>query len=166
MQRKAFTLVELLISVFLLGLIVNFLYTAVDNLQRTNTLFHQKSDTLQNKQKIFDLLYDDLFSAQVLKITGRKNSTIDMKTRNSIYDIESPYVTWLLHRENNTLLRFESTKPFSDMRSDTTHFYHISKVGKDCERFKIYQSNNHNTVLVHIKFKDQEPIIFEFFKPM
>lgn len=166
MQKRAFTLIELLISVFLLGLIVNFLYTAVDNLQKTNILFQKRSDSLQTKQKLLDLLYDDLFAAQSVKITGKKNSSVDMMTSNSIFDIEYPYVTWVFSKEDNSLLRFESTKAFSQMTADTAHLYHISKVAGNCERFKLYQSKDLNNILVDIKLTEQEPIVFEFFKPL
>jgi prepilin-type N-terminal cleavage/methylation domain-containing protein len=165
-MKKAFTLIELLISIFLLGLIVNFLYSAIGNLQKTNMLFSQKSKSLHKKQKLIDLIYDDIFLAQELKITGVKNSFLDLKTANSLFDIEQPYVTWLIGKENNTLLRFESTLPFSKMTSDNNKMYHISKAGEDCERFNIYKSKDQNNILIHIKFKDKEPLVHEFFKPM
>lgn len=166
MKKKAFTLIELLISIFLLGLIVNFLYTAVANLQKTNVIFGQKSQTMINEQKLSDLLYDDIFLAQTLKIEGLKNSTLEMMTSNSLFDIEHPYVAWVLSKKNDTLLRFESTQKFSLMTSDNTNLFHISKVGENCERFHIYQSKDKNNILIHVKFKDKEPLVYEFFKPM
>lgn len=164
--KKAFTLIELLISIFLLGLIVNFLYSAIGNLQKTNMLFNQKSINFQKDQKLLDLIYDDIFLAESLNITGIKNSVIDLRTANSLFDIEQPYVTWLIGKENNTLLRFESTLPFSSMTSDNNKMYHISKAEEDCERFNIYKSKDQNNILIHIKFKNQEPLVYEFFKPM
>jgi len=165
LNKKAFTLVELLISVFLLGLIVNFLYSSVSNLQKTNIIFAKKSQELQNDQKIIDLLYDDIFLSRDINISGTRSSTIDLLTSNSIFDIEYPYVTWLVERENNTLLRFESTKEFKDMNSENLHLYHISEVRKACEKFKIYQSKDKNNILIHIKFEGKEPIVYEFYKP-
>jgi prepilin-type N-terminal cleavage/methylation domain-containing protein len=165
-MKKAFTLIELLISIFLLGLIVNFLYTAIGNLQKTNMLFSEKSKALHKDQKLLDLLYDDIFFAKELKITGSKNSFLDLRTANSLFDIEEPYVSWLIGKENNTLLRFESTLPFSKMTSDNNKMYHISNAGKECERFHIYKSKDKNNILINIKFKEREPLIYEFFKPM
>ncbi len=165
-MRKAFSLIELLVSIFLLGLIVNFLYSAIGNLQKTNILFNQKSQELQNEQKLLDLLYDDIFLASRLQITGSKNSTINLLTSNSIYDIEHPYVSWLISREKNMLLRVESTKSFTKMTADNVNFFHITQIKEDCERFKIYQSKDKTNILIHIKFKDKEPLVYEFFKPM
>ncbi len=166
MNKKAFTLIELLVSIFLLGLIVNFLYTAIANLQKTNTMFSQKSKSMMNEQKILDLLYDDIFLADTLKIEGFKNSTLELLTSNTLFDIEHPNVAWVLSKEKDTLLRFESTQAFSTMTSDNTNLFHISKVGEDCERFHVYQSKDKNNILIHVKFKDKEPLVYEFFKPM
>jgi prepilin-type N-terminal cleavage/methylation domain-containing protein len=166
MNRKAFTLIELLISVFLLGLIINFLYSAVANLQKTNIMFYNKSSKLQKNEKILDLIYNDIFLANSIKIAGRKNSSIDLKTSNSIYDIDSPYVSWVLSKRDNMLLRFESTQKFTDMTSDNKHLYHVTNVAINCERFHIYQSKDKNNILIDIKLKDQKRLVYEFFKPM
>jgi len=72
----------------------------------------------------------------------------------------------VLSKEKDTLLRFESTQAFSTMTSDNSNLFHISKVGEDCERFHVYQSKDKNNILLHVKFKDKEPLIYEFFKPM
>ena len=119
-----------------------------------------------NKQKLLDLLYDDIFLADSVKIEGLKNSTVELLTSNSLFDIEHPNVAWVLSKEKDTLLRFESTLPFSTMRSDNTNLFHISKVGENCERFHIYQSKDKNNILIHVKFKDKDPLVYEFFKPM
>ncbi len=165
-KRSAFSLVELIISVLLLGIIATFLYTTVSNLEKTNKIFQENETKLSNREKIIDLLYNDIFSANSLSIVGKEYTIISMQTQNSIFDIMQPYVTWLVSREKNTLLRFESIKEFKDMNSNNVGYFHISKVGEDCEVFKIYQSKKKEHILIHLKFKDKEPIIYEFAKPM
>jgi prepilin-type N-terminal cleavage/methylation domain-containing protein len=165
-QHKAFTLIELLISIFLLGLIVNFLYSAIGNLQKTNTIFKKKSTTMLNEQKVLDLLYDDIFLAKTMEIEGLKNSVLSLQTSNSLYDIEYPYVTWLIGKKEETLLRFESTLDFSKMTTDNANLFHISNAGENCENFHIYQSKNRDNILIHVKFKDAKPLVYEFFKPL
>lgn len=164
--KKAFTLVELIISVVLLGIIATFLYTTVSNLERTNKIFSANEKALSQKEKIVDLLYEDIFAANSLKIRGTEHSLVSMQTDNSLFDIAKPNVTWLVVREKNTLLRFESTKAFEDISSDNSDYYHISKVGENCEIFKVYQSNKKENILIHIQFKDQEPMVYEFTKPL
>ena len=164
-NSKAFTLIELLISIFLLGLIVNFLYSAIGNLQKTNTIFSKKSKTMLEKQKVLDLLYDDIFLSNIMNIEGLENSVVSLQTSNSLYDIEYPYVTWLIGQKD-TLLRFESTLSFDKMTSDNNNLFHISKAGEECQGFHIYQSKDRNNILININFKDKEPLVYEFFKPM
>jgi prepilin-type N-terminal cleavage/methylation domain-containing protein len=167
MKRTAFTLVELIISIFLLGLIVTFLYSSLGNLQKSNEFLASKQTKLTKRDMIVNVLYDDIFLSDPasIKIRGIENSIIDINTTNSLYDIEKPSVAWLIEGDQNTLLRFESVMPFSRMNSDNEDLYHISKVAENCEKFKVYRSKKKDKILVHLKLKDQEPIIFEFFKP-
>ncbi len=164
--NKAFTLVELIISIILLGLIVTFLYTAVGDLQKSNSIFSEREKTEGKKEQIINLIYDDIFGAYDLNISGLKQSKIDMTTSNSLFDISHPYVSWLVSKDENRLLRVESTKKFKNVSVNDINLYHIMQIEKDCEVFKIYQSNKKNLILIHIKFKDKEPIIYEFFKPL
>ena len=163
MQKKAFSLVELIISVILLGIIVTFLYSTVSNLEKNNKIFADNEKELRKREKVIELLYEDIFTANDLNITGFHNSVLYMQTSNSLFDIVDPYVTWLVSKEKNTLLRFESTKKFNTQNSD---YFHISKVGENCETFKIYQSKQKENILIHIQFKDQKPLVFEFAKPL
>jgi prepilin-type N-terminal cleavage/methylation domain-containing protein len=165
-KRAAFSLVELIISVVLLGIIVTFLYSSVANLEKTNKIFAKNESALSKREKVVDLLYDDIFSANTLEIKGIKNSMVSIQTSNSLFDIIQPNVTWLVSKEKDTLLRFESTINFKNMSSDNANYFHISKVGENCEIFKVYQSKKKENILIHIKFKDQDPIIYEFYKPL
>ena len=165
-KRKAFSLVEMIISVILLGIIVVFLYETVSNLEQTNRIFSDNENSLSKKERILDLLYEDIFLANSVDIKGIDNSLVSIQTSNTLFDIAQPNVTWLVVREKNTLLRFESTKEFEKMSSDNSDYYHISKVGENCEIFKVYQSNKKENILIHIQFKDQEPMVYEFSKPL
>jgi prepilin-type N-terminal cleavage/methylation domain-containing protein len=165
-KRGAFSLVELIISVVLLGIIVTFLYSSVSNLEKTNKIFAKNENALSKRERVVDLLYDDIFAANNLEIKGIKNSMVSMQTNNSLFDIIQPHVTWLVSKEKDTLLRFESIASFKNMTSDNADYFHISKVGENCEVFKIYQSNKKENILIHIKFKDQDPIVYEFYKPL
>ncbi len=165
-KRGAFSLVELIISIFLLGIIVVFLYSTVGSLQKTNKIYEQNSKELNINEKIVDLLYEDIFQANELNITGNEYSMLNLKTSNSLFDMVNPYVSWFVSRDKNTLLRFESKLPFKTINSQNNNYFHISKVGEDCEVFKIYQSKKKDKILINIKFKDREQIVYEFAKPL
>ncbi len=165
--KKAFTLIELIISIILLGLIVTFLYSSIANLQKSNTIFSKKDKASAKELKILSLIYDDIFEAVELNITKQKPfDTIDLMSKNSLFDIEYPYITWLVSKDDNYLLRIESTKKFKNVSSEDINLFHITKIESDCEAFQIFQSNKKENILLYIKFKDKKPIIYEFFKPL
>ncbi len=165
-MKKAFTLIELVISIFLLGLIVYFLYSAVANLQKSNRIFEHKSQNAFKNQKILSLLEKDIFYAKSLNISGHQNTLIHMQTANTIFDIDHPYVTWFIKPDLQKLVRFESTLPFKNMNVRNSAYYHMSIISKECEKFKIHQSKKKDTILIYLKFKDEEPLVFEFYKPL
>ncbi len=163
--KRAFSLVELIISIVLLGIIATFLYSTVSNLEKTNKIFAGNEKALIKREKVMDMLHEDIFAANTLSLTGFQYTLASMQTKNSLFDIIEPYVTWLVSKDNNTLLRFESTKEFKKINSQNVDYYHVSKVAENCEVFKIYQSKKRDSILIDIKFKDEEPIIYEFVKP-
>ncbi len=165
-SRNGFTLIELIISVFLLGMIVYFLYSSVANLQKSNQIFEKKSQSAFTNQRILSMMQKDIFYATKLTISGRNNSLLDMQSANSIFDIDYPYVTWLLKPDLKKLVRFESTLPFKDMNAKNNPFFHLSIINKECERYKVYQSKDKENILIYIKFKDEDPLVYEFFKPL
>ena len=164
--RKAFTLIELILSVLLLGLIVYFLYSAIANLQKSNEIFMKKSQSAFYNQKIISMLQKDIFFATKIKISGHENSFTEMQTNNSLFNIDAPYVTWLLKPDLKKLVRFESTLSFTKMNAKNSPYYHLSIIPKECEIFKIYQSKQKQNILIYIKFKGEEPLVYEFFKPL
>ncbi len=165
-NKKAFTLIELIISIILLSIIVMFLYATVSNLERTNKIFAANEKALQEREKVITVLYDDIFTANTLTLKGHDDTLVSMQTKNSLFDIQEPYVTWLVSKEKNTLLRFESIFPFEKMNSDNASYYHISKIGENCELFKVFQSKKKENILLYIQFKDETPIVYEFAKPL
>jgi len=165
-NTRAFSLVELIISVVLLGIIVTFLYSTVSTLEKTNRIFAKNEKMLSQQEEILDTLYDDIFLANTLTLSGLDNSLVSIQTSNSLFNITQPHVTWLVSKQKNTLLRFESIKQFKNMNSQNSDYFHISKIAENCENFKIYQSKTQENILIYIKFKDQKPLIYEFSKPL
>jgi len=164
-NRRAFTLVELIISIFLLGIIVVFLYQATSSLQKSNEIFYQNEKKLEVGEDIVNMLYKDIFYSNKIEIKGKDSVLLNLKTKNSLFDITMPYVSWFVSKDENTLLRFESIYPFSKMNNQNSYYYHISVVAKECEKFQIYQSKKKKYILIYIKLKNKEPIIYEFYKP-
>ncbi len=163
-MKKAFTLVEVIISVILLGLIVTFIYKALENMQTSNQIFKTKSKDLEKEEKIIKLLYEDILEADYIKITGgKKYKAVELKTNSSLYNISKPKVLWFVSNHKSTLVRAESTK--LPLNYENRFLSHITKVKENCETFVVKRSNKKDKILIYIKFKNEKPIVFEFFKP-
>ncbi len=163
-MKKAFTLVEIIISVILLGIVVTFIYQGLQNTQKSNQIFKQKERELNLQKKISKVLYEDIFMADEIRITGgKKYKSLELTTNNSLFNIIKPKVIWLVSKHNDTLVRVESTK--LPLTYENRFISHLSKVAENCEIFSIYQSRKKDKILFYIKFKDQKPIVYEFFKP-
>ena len=163
-MKKAFTLVEVIISVILLGLIVTFIYKALENMQTSNQIFKNRSKELEKEEKIIKLLYEDILEADYIKITGgKKYKAVELKTNSSLYNISKPKVLWFVSNYKSTLTRAESTK--LPLNYENRFLSHITKIKENCETFVVKRSNKKDKILIYIKFKNEKPIVFEFFKP-
>ena len=114
MDRKAFTLVELLVSIALTSIVVLFLYKALSNQEDLNHSLSTHQERLKKKSDLFHLIYSDLFQAQKIQIKPLFNKNyvvINLQTTNSLYTIPKPFVTYFVHENNKTLVRLESADP-------------------------------------------------------
>ena len=113
--KKSFTLVEVIISIVILGIMFTYLYTTINSTKKLNANYITKSDVIKDEKQIFKLFNLDF--AQIIgsvKIThSKKYDVVVFKTKNSIYQIIEPTVTYFVSKKDKALIRVESLKPFS-----------------------------------------------------
>jgi len=113
-NRKAFTLIELMISIALTVIVVFFLYKALSNQERASEVLGSHAYSLFLKEKLYKLLFLDLSQAQEVKVEPLFNKDyrlLILKTTNSLHQIPLPYVAYFVHERNKTLVRLESAYP-------------------------------------------------------
>ena len=167
MRRNAFTLVELLVSISLFGLIAIFLFGTIDQLRKQQTFFQKKETILSRKNMILSLLRSDLDRAQSVNVsatTSRNFDTVSITGSNhSLYGIDRPYLVWIILKIDNSLIRLESPSPISlPIHSEKRYLVHSDLIAKQCEIFRVYTSAKHR--LSYLKFEHQSPLIVETFK--
>lgn len=167
MRRNAFTLVELLVSIALFGLISIFLFGTIDQLRKQQTFFQKKETILSKKNRILSLLRTDLDRAQSVNVSATASRDFDTVSitgsNHSLYAIDSPYVVWLILKVDNTLVRLESPLPITlPILSEERYLIHSDLIEKQCELFRLYDSPKHR--LIYLKFEHQSPLIAETFK--
>jgi len=160
-NKKAFTLLEVLISIMLLSLVLMALYRSADILRASNrNLFHHLEKS-SNAIKGARTLYMDILQADSnLTIVSKKkfHHIIIENTQHSLYGLPSAKVVWLVYKENNTLLRIEGGK--YKLPLNTEQSVAIDEIATNMELFKIYKSKKEKEILVVMKINGQEPQSF------
>ncbi len=161
-MRKAFTLVELMISIMLLSLIMTFLYQSVAQLQSSNQQFLARSQTVQKRENLLKLLYNDFMNATSIQWHGeRKDSdVILMQTNNSLHDMTQPYVWYKVYKEEKVLRRIESPVENLDF---INKLFRFDDMIKGVKRFKVYESKGH--YLVYLKAEGINDIYLDLILP-
>jgi len=109
--RRAFTLMELMVSIVLIALIVLFLFGAIASSKVSNDTLAKHTQKERLRSELFELLYRDIMEAlsiQTRETKERKFTVLQMQTANSLYEIARPYVTYFVHSRTHMLTRLES----------------------------------------------------------
>ncbi|HEX5330202.1 PulJ/GspJ family protein [Sulfuricurvum sp.] len=167
MNRKAFTLVEVLISILLFGLISIFLFGAIDQIRNQQTFFKTKEGIIEQKNKIVSLMQSDFDRAQSVAVSSSSNNNFDtasiIGSNRSLYGSDAPFVTWVILKADNTLVRMESTAPISvPINPKALYATHSDPIAQHCEIFRIYDSPSHR--LIFLKTEAHPPLMVEVAK--
>jgi prepilin-type N-terminal cleavage/methylation domain-containing protein len=151
-MKKAFTLIEVIISIFIFSLIMIFLYKSISSLKINNKNLKNTTQKSKNLSKTITLLKSDLtLSKKIdLKLLQKDILSIDT-TLNSIHNIAKPKVIWKILKQSKTLVRVEKINGLTFL-DDTT---------LKCKKFKIYYSEKEQKILIYIKTVDNKEIITE-----
>lgn len=156
--RRAFTLIEVLISIGLLGILVVALFSTVSMMRDSNDqLFHylQKAKTVT---KATQVLYLDILSSDGnISIKKDEFSRLCMQqTKNSLYALSLAKVCWLVLKHENTLVRVEGNDYLLPTRYEDK--VEVNPVMNNVELFDVYHEKD--KVLVILKQAGKEPINF------
>jgi prepilin-type N-terminal cleavage/methylation domain-containing protein len=158
LNRKAFTLLEVLISIALMGIILVALFSSVDMLQNSNQhLLHylKKSKKITKASKV---LYIDLMGSDGnISIKKDEFSRVCIEeTVNSLYALPVAKVCWVVLKKNNTLVRIEGNG--YDLPLGLEERVEVDPVMKGVEIFDLYHEKD--KILVLLKQEGKEPISF------
>ena len=150
--KKAFTLIEVLVSIVLLGIMFTYVYTILNSVKTQNNRYLEKADTIQKEQKIFNLLSLDI-AKSIGKISishGSRYDLISFTTQNSIYEIINPNILYFVSKKDNALIRVESLEPLKlDNKEQIVHtFLYADILTTHTISFKASQDDNFVTVML------------------
>ena len=157
-NRPAFTIIEVLIAIALMGIILPALYETVALLRNSNNQLFEHLEKEKKARKVFDTLYLDLLSSDG-NITIKKNDFSRVcieNTKNSLYGLSSAKVCWLVMKEDNTLVRVEGYG--YSLPTGIDEKVEVDQVMKDMALFDLYYAKD--KILVLLKSKKQDAVTF------
>ena len=164
-NKKAFSLVELIVVIALFSIIIFFLYSSLDMGEKTNRYFSDKLEktvTSNELKKIFflDLIHSDMKSYKIDE-NDQTNFILKLKTTNCYHNPFYNNISYLISKEKN-LIRIESLKEFDKTDLNDTFFEtaYIDILDKDIEKFKIIKQDQ--KLFFYIDKSNKRNILFSF----
>jgi len=157
-KRKAFTLIEVLISIALMGIILVALFSSVDLLQNSNAHLLDYLQKAKKVTKASKTLYLDIVSSDGnISIQKDEYSRVCMEeTRNSLYALPSAKVCWLVLKKEKTLVRVEGNAYQLPVSPDAK--VEVDLIMKNVSLFDVYHEED--KVLILLQQSGKEPISF------
>ncbi len=141
-MRKAFTLMELMVSIVLIVLITLFLFGAIASSKLSNDTLLKHSTIEIQRMELFELFYRDIMEAINIKPLDSKDkhfNIITMQTQNSLYNIATPHVTYYVNSKTNVLTRLESAREITlPIKYVVVNFVLASELLKEVTAFNFY----------------------------
>ena len=157
-KRPAFTLIEVLISIALLGIILPALYQTVDLLRDSNSHLFSYLEKAKKVTQATDTLYLDLVSSDGnISIKKDEYSRVCIEqTKNSLYALSVAKVCWAVLKKDKTLVRVEGNNYKLPLGSEEK--VEVNPIMKNVEVFDVYYQKD--KILVLLQQTAQEPISF------
>ncbi|MGC9350511.1 MAG: PulJ/GspJ family protein [Sulfurovum sp.] len=158
LRRKAFTLLEVLISIALLTLVMLALNRSVAILRDSNSHLLDHLRTAKIETKVLNTLYRDIIGSDGnLTISKDEFSRLCIEeTTNSLYELPTAKVCWVVLKQENRLLRIEGNNYHLPVGYEEQ--VEVDLLVKNLELFDIYQEKD--KVLAVMKEQNKEAMGF------
>jgi len=164
--KKAFTLLEVVISITIFMIILLFMYKVLDDTRLTNSKFEKHIYKKEDINNLYRIVAEDVAeSIKTIAISPDrdKNSIVLLESNNSYNNPFYSHITYMIS-SNNHLVRIESKEKFEKGKSGIG-FYNNSFIDillKDIKKFVVLSKNDKYVFIIEPKKGDK--IMFPTFK--
>lgn len=154
LKRKAFTLLEVLISIALLTLVMLALNRSVAILRDSNAHLFDYLKTAKTETKVLNTLYRDIIGSDGnLTISKDEFSRLCIEeTINSLYELPTAKVCWVVLKQDNTLVRIEGNNYSLPVGYEEA--VEVDVLVKHIELFDTYHEKDKAMVLIKERNKE------------
>lgn len=162
-MKKAFTLIEMLISIMILSIMMIFLYKSYSSLNISNHFYKNELGQIKNGYIKKKVLFLD-FSLSLKEKTAVLNQdptedVVFMQSSNSIHKRHNPYIAYIV--KEFKLYRLESRQEFKEYPLSVGGEYVADYLG-EVNSFRVYTSKADDaSYVVHVDFKEDEDILLK-----
>jgi len=163
-RLKAFTLIEMIISVTLFSIIIVFLYQTLDITQKSNKIYKKELWKIEKLQDIKILFFEDILNSTNLNILKdkNKNAILRFNSSNTFHNSFYTNILYIVSKENN-LLRIESKIKYSK-KTKTEYLQnenrYIDIIQKNVKIFNVYHNEKKkNTYTIYLKLENEKELI-------
>jgi len=162
-MKKSFTLIEVLISITILGILFNFLFSITSDIKKQNQHLISKSTNIFNQKTIFKTLVSD-FSQSIDSpsvIYGKNYDIVRFSSKNSYYGIIEPVITYYVSKKEHSLIRTESLNKYDLYKKEDIYENQILAdiLCDKVSSFKVYYKDNFYNIL--LRTETLEPIVLK-----
>jgi len=168
-MRKAFTLIELMISIVILTILMLFLYKSYSALNKSNSLLLEQVQKISQVELLKEVIYKDFsvarredtnISSVLILNQSKKEDVVFFQTTNSIHQRVNPYIAYIV--KDKRLYRLESLKPFKEYPLVADSEFVVDELG-EVKIFRVYKSKDvqKSTYLFHALFENSQEILLK-----
>jgi prepilin-type N-terminal cleavage/methylation domain-containing protein len=160
-MRRAFSLIELLISVMILSILMLFLYRSYASLNSSNKLLAEEIKSVKNVQLIKKSLFMDFTLAfRKSVVIFNENRDVDivyLQSANSLHNRINPYIAYIVKEGKLYRLELLKSPKIYPLPSDIEF---VSDYLGDVKSFRVYPSKDKSkqSYLLNILFKDKQEV--------
>ncbi len=157
-KRAAFTLIEILISTMLLSIVLLGLYGVLDTQKRSLSAIKENLDKSVEYDRSIMVLYNDILHSDgnlTIKKGERDNLCIN-STTNSLYELSSAKVCWLVLKDKDTLIRVEGNGYSLPLKLEDK--VEVNRVLEGTRVFEV--SRDKDKIFVFVEQLNKEPYSF------